>query len=493
LKIRLFLLFVLLIIAGCATVESQALQPGEYDSVICDGERLYLSWVSETEVSFFCDGDTPLTPTTAPPTQTPTPFPVNGTYYVAPSGSDDDPGTEARPFSTIAHGVGALDSGETLYIRTGVYYESFATSVDNVTIAAYPGERPIIDAQGTLPGDYYSFLIDLQGDHITLAGLEIRNVNGTAVWMRGNYGTVRDNRIHHCENKAILIGGTGVCENGITHTGNIVEGNEIWMTSLIHEGVQWGGRWAGAISAARCPSHTTIRGNTVYNTWGIGIQVYEGYNTIIEDNITWDNQLEHVYVNNAPRTLVQRNLAYNTPDSIYLYKNAPSTTFAFCDERSFPVTEDVIIINNLSLGGNRGFYFFNQQAGSGLKNFLIANNTFADSAVTGIQIRDGDHSNTRIYNNIFLEDGSLAIVATVAGIDFDFNLWLHTPPSIVAGDNDVIGDPLLAGGQAGAGWFLPLPGSPAIDAGTWLTEVGTDYNRTPRQQGVAYDIGAHEQ
>lgn len=450
---------------------------------------------------------TPVPPTsTAAPhtaTPTPTPFPTDGTYYVAPSGSDDAPGTEAQPFRTIARGVDALEPGTTLYVRDGTYHETFVVSVhgtdeEPVTISAYPGEYPVLDGENILPlGGYYDMLIILNGDHITLEGFDIQNVNGTAVQMSGNHNTVRNNRISYCYNKAVLIGGTGYCEGGVTNTGNIVEGNEVWMTSLIHEGVQYGGKWAGAISAARCPAHTVIRGNTVYETWGIGIQVYEGYDTIIEDNVTWDNQLEHFYVNNAPRTLVQRNMAYNTADSIYLYKNGPSTTYAFCDERDFPVTEDVTIVNNLSLRGNRGFYFYNQQSGSGLKNFLIAHNTFAHSETTSIQINDGDHSGSRVHNNIFLEDGSLAIVAQVNGIEFDYNLWSSTPPTNVVGSNDVIGAPDLTGGPSGAGelsadWFMPRLGSIAIDAGT-LTEVGADFYLTLRPQGNGYDVGAFEQ
>ena len=443
------------------------------------------------------------TPTpTPPPTHTPSPTATPPTstgnsYYVAPNGSDGNPGTEAQPYRTIDHGVSSLQENDTLYIRDGVYSEAFTVDTDNITISAYPGEYPILDGQDTLPGDYYGFLITLRGDHITLAGSEIKNLDGNAIWMRGSHNVVRDNRIHHCINKAILVSGGSYCDGGITNTDNLIEGNEVWMTSLIHEGVQYGGSWTGAITAARCPSHTTIRGNTVHETWGIGIQVHEGYDTIIEDNTVWNNQMAYFYVNNAPNTLVQRNLAYHTADSIYLYKNAPSSAFNFSDERDFPITEDVTIINNLSLGVSRGFYFFNQESGSGLKSFLIANNTFVDSVVTGIQIHDGAHSGSRIYNNIFLNDGSLAIVANTSGIDFDFNLWSSDPPDNVAGPNDVIGDPYLTRGNATAGqllpsYFLPLNHSPAIDAGFTLDDVLHHYNLIPRPQGESYDIGAHE-
>ncbi|MBL7064963.1 MAG: right-handed parallel beta-helix repeat-containing protein [Anaerolineae bacterium] len=426
-----------------------------------------------------------------------------GTYYVSTNGSDSNPGTEAQPFRTISKGITVLGPGDTLYLRAGTYSEQFTLSTSGtadrpITIAAYPGEHPIIDGYNQLPGDYYRMLIVLSGNYLILDGLEIQNINGTAIQIRGSYNTVRNAKIHHCTNKAVLIGGTGYCSGGVTNSHNVIEDNEVWMTSLIHQNVNTGGKWAGAISAARCPSHTTIRRNIVHETWGIGIQVYEGYDTIIEDNITWNNQLEHFYVNNAPRTLVQRNLAYNTPDSIFLFKDMPGTTFAFCDERAEPVTTNVTIINNLSLGGNRGFYFYNQQSGSGLKQFLIANNTFVNSRIAGIQIASGSHENSRIYNNIFLETGTVAIVPNDPDLDFSHNLWAKAPSAAASSPHDVITDPRLAqSGSTDPGllnpdWFRLSSDSPAIDAGLTSSEVPDDFDGVPRPQGAGYDIGAYE-
>lgn len=425
------------------------------------------------------------------------------TYYVAPNGDDSNPGTEAQPFRTLDKGISVLDSGDTLYIREGTYYEevtvsSSGTAGKQITISAYPEEHPIIDAQGTLPGDYYGYLITLRGDYITLSGLEIKNVYGTAVWVRGSHNIVRNMKIHHCLNKAILVGGGGDCSSGVSNAYDIVEDNEVWMTSLIHEGINYGGRWAGAISVARCPQHTIVRRNVVHETWGIGIQAYEAYNTTFEDNVVWNNQLEHYYVNNAPYTLVQRNLAYNTPDSIFLYMGRPGVGIAFCDENPEPLSHHVTIVNNLVLGGGRGFYFFNQQAESGLKDFLMAHNTFVDSHTVGLTIEAGDHENSRIYNNVFLEEGTVAIVPDDPDLDFSHNLWTEAPSAAASNAYDVIGDPRLVmsgstdPGLLDADWFSLLSDSPAVDAGITLSEVPSDFDGAPRPTGPGYDIGAYE-
>jgi hypothetical protein len=44
-------------------------------------------------------------------------------YYVSTSGNDDNPGTIAQPYRTIAKGVSYLQAGDILYLRGGVYVE----------------------------------------------------------------------------------------------------------------------------------------------------------------------------------------------------------------------------------------------------------------------------------------------------------------------------------------------------------------------------------
>ena len=45
------------------------------------------------------------------------------TYYVAPGGDDDNPGTKDQPWQTIGKAAATLVSGDTVYIRAGTYQE----------------------------------------------------------------------------------------------------------------------------------------------------------------------------------------------------------------------------------------------------------------------------------------------------------------------------------------------------------------------------------
>jgi hypothetical protein len=426
-------------------------------------------------------------------------------YFVSIDGNDDNPGTEELPFRTITKGVTVLDAGDTLYIRKGVYSERFQINASGsqnnpITISAYPGEHPVIDAQNTLPGTLHDYLVILRGDYITLSSLEIRNVYGIAVFVRGNYNTVSNMRIHHTLQEGILVAGSdGVsCVNGITNTSNVIENNEIWMASLRHEEVKSGGNWTAGISVGRCPEYTVVRRNTIYNNWGMAIQVFEAYTTTIEDNIAWNNQRSHYYINNAPYTVLQRNLSYNTPDTTYLYNDAPGVSIALADEKSAPVSHHIRVINNLTLGGAHGIFFFYQYPGSGLKNSIIAQNTLIDSISAGITIHNGDHQNTRIYNNIVSGDTTVVYVPDNPELHFSHNLWSNVPPASVASPNDVVGRPYLskigtkAPGHLDSRWFELLSYSPAIDAGIALNEISEDFDNVPRPQGPGNDIGAFE-
>jgi len=87
------------------------------------------------------------------------------TLYVAPDGSDENPGTEAAPFATIARAqqearvLTSAGGGVTVYLRGGVYYldapivftpEDSGTPFTPTVYAAYPGEQPVISGGARL-------------------------------------------------------------------------------------------------------------------------------------------------------------------------------------------------------------------------------------------------------------------------------------------------------------------------------------------------------
>lgn len=82
-------------------------------------------------------------------------------YYVSPKGKDLNPGTQKKPFASWQRLTEVLKPGDTGYIRGGVYkgFESnlsvychfkdiSGSENQGILIAAYPGEKPILDFTG---------------------------------------------------------------------------------------------------------------------------------------------------------------------------------------------------------------------------------------------------------------------------------------------------------------------------------------------------------
>ncbi|NMC21523.1 MAG: carbohydrate-binding protein [Thermogutta sp.] len=78
-------------------------------------------------------------------------------FYVSPSGSDDHPGTQEKPFATLQAAVNRLQPGDTLWIRGGVYRETVVfpaggTAEKPVTVKACRGERVVISGCEPIAG-----------------------------------------------------------------------------------------------------------------------------------------------------------------------------------------------------------------------------------------------------------------------------------------------------------------------------------------------------
>ena len=262
-----------------------------------------------------------------------------GAYYVSPSGNDSNTGTQDNPFKTIQKGVNVLGAGKTLYVRGGTYNEAVTikgsgTAGNPITIAAYPGETPILNG-----GSSIALLSSGGTNYWTIQGLTIQSTNRYTIqigfwgatastnWIiKGNtiygssvikgsnntydsnnvsgvypdgskYGTYSgqgdgdaglmdidgsnhdtfiSNKIHDFMN----YDGRGIWTQGYTHD-NVIEYNtvtNIMPTSGIGQSIDLDG--AGSIEW----NHTVL-GNTVVGDNYVGIQLENVFNSTIKNNI----------------------------------------------------------------------------------------------------------------------------------------------------------------------------------------------------------------
>ena len=133
--------------------------------------------------------------TETPATGMASPFPAGPgqTYYVAPHGSDSNPGTREQPWASPGYGSRQLRPGDTLIILGGRYVLSeydadiltppSGTPKAWITIQGEPGNRPILAGRDDL-----LTAINLSGvQYVRIANLEITHddqAQGQAAWFR---------------------------------------------------------------------------------------------------------------------------------------------------------------------------------------------------------------------------------------------------------------------------------------------------------------------
>ena len=118
--------------------------------------------------------------------------------FVAPTGSDRNPGTQERPFATVQRAQAAARPGDTVYLRGGVYHltetqiahkeriYACVTYLDKsgrpgkyILYSAYPGERPVFDYSAVMPADYRVAAFYVTGSWLHLKGFEVTGVQVT--------------------------------------------------------------------------------------------------------------------------------------------------------------------------------------------------------------------------------------------------------------------------------------------------------------------------
>jgi len=120
------------------------------------------------------------------------------TFFVAPTGGDDNPGTLEKPFATVQRAQNAAAPGDTVYIRGGTYtmQESqiarkqsiwaYVTFLDKsgtegrpIKYWAYEKERPVFDFSRVKPEGLRVTAFYVTGSWVHIKGLETIGVQVT--------------------------------------------------------------------------------------------------------------------------------------------------------------------------------------------------------------------------------------------------------------------------------------------------------------------------
>ena len=433
-------------------------------------------------------------------------------YYVSPSGDNNYQGTLTSPFKTITYGVSKLKAGDILYVRTGTYVErvtiylKVGTASDPIIIMAYPGEHPVIDGKGGIPGGENGvYMVNiLNSPYVTFDGFEIKDVNtlgnytvGGGIMGASDHLTIQNCKIHNIWASGVQMYGSHAivqdCEIYDISMG-AEQGSVVWMEHNNSAGNGGGiavrgerDHWPNGPGAV--VDSGIIRRNIVHDVWGEAISTFLSTHTIIEDNVVWNGWNFCIYLADTWGSVVQRNLVYYTADYTDPTLIGGSGVGIACwslwanYDATIPWQSDNTIINNIAFNCYRNFRFIK------LIRTTVAHNTFVNSLYEANVMLGTDNNlaseNSYFENNIIVQNADnsipIAYVGNPVGITINHNAWSRLPSSEASGIGDYIGDLKLAksvnieAGKLTGEYFKLLENSPAINKGAVIKVLSEDF------------------
>jgi hypothetical protein len=402
------------------------------------------------------------------------------TYYVAPTGSDNNAGmSNGAAFQTLQHAANLVKAGDTVIVCAGNYAgfnmgwdaPQNGTATAPIQFRADPGATITSRNSKTADG------IDLEADDYAIVeGFAVNNASGTIT--RAGIRAVNSDHVQLLNNDCDHNGEWGIF-TGFTDD-LLLQGNTTSNSQSQH-----------GIYVSNSSQRPVIRDNTSFGNADGGIQINadgsEGgigitYGALIEDNIIYNNDAvggSGINLDGVQNSRIQNNLLYNNHAS--------------------------------------GISLFQEDGAAPSSNNLVVNNTIvmASNARWALNIQDASTGNT-VYNNILYDanpsHGAIDISSdSLPGFTSDYNA---TDGRFTTSDGDTV--LTLAQWRTSTGQdahsFVSTPGalfvnastndyrlsstSPAIDAGTALAAPNdppaADIVGTSRPQGSRYDIGAYE-
>ena len=425
-------------------------------------------------------------------------------FYVAPNGNDANSGGISSPVETIKRAQALASSGDTVYIRGGIYtmredqiaeYNSiwaYVTKLDKsgISYLAYANETPIFDYKNIKPANYRIFAFFVTGNNILIKGIEVIGVQVTI--------------LTHTQSECFDIQGSNITLEQIKMHDGMAIG--VYMTKGSNNLI------------LNCDAYynydSVSESGTGGNTDGFGFHLKKGsVNNVIRGCRAWYNSDDGFdLINNAEAVLIENCWAFNNGYSVsgsnYFVSRgdgngfkaggygAGGTPYATIMSSFAPIPKNTIrfclavrnkqsgFYANHHLDGN---YWYNNTAYKNKRNFNMLNCVALNETDFAT---DGPGWNHTLANNL----GFAGITSELENIDkprcflttnyFDLPAITVNNSDFLSLDETLLTAPRESDGSLPKNDFLRLKaGSDIIDAGT---------NIAFPFKGAAPDLGCFE-
>lgn len=210
-------------------------------------------------------------------------------YYVAPTGSDSNPGTATLPFQSIARASKVALPGTTIHVAPGTYEGGFKTDMSGTEAQRIYYVSTVKWGAKLVPPMTSETKTgwDNRGSYVDIVGFEIdgsASRNGIkwthGIYNGGSYAIIKGNRVHHIaqDTSCNSAGGAGIGVDSYYHgVQSEVSGN------VVHDIGVPGCRFVQGIYISTSGS---AKNNVVHNIGGAAIQMWHDANKVIVCNNT---------------------------------------------------------------------------------------------------------------------------------------------------------------------------------------------------------------
>jgi len=390
--------------------------------------------------------------------------------FVAPTGDDDNPGTPAKPYRTLAHAVDAAPDGATIVLRAGEYREGgIAVTGKQLTLQPFPHEQvwlkgsAVIDtwqADGNVwratnwkPAPAYKppansidpgYPLAQHPDQVFVDGEALQHV-------ASKDAVVPDTFFINYERNELFIGDNP--------QGKTVEGSAVAQAITIEDAPGTVIRGLGFLHYATRPQRgaletdsagVTFERNTAAHNAGAGFSV-SGADNVVRDNISLRNGQLGLHGARADRLVLEGNrLAFNNQKRFNMRWEAGGAKVSnsndmvwrnnvvegnagnglWCDITCYNTT----IVHNLLRANDRAGLSYEISARA-----VIASNVFTNNE-TGVNINES--SDVEIYNNTLVENGTNLRIYEGKRVNPDPNTNIHIPWNVgdIVVENNILFD-----------------------------------------------------
>ncbi len=363
------------------------------------------------------------------------------TFHVAPGGSDSADGSISAPWATLQRAVDerTLTGGDCIYVRGGTYQQrvtltrSGTDAAHPITVAAFPGETPVLDGSTLTPPDKNDGLITIRNaSHLRLVGFEIANYRARSsassgrktpcgVYVEGACHDIeiRGNNIHHIGNHFANGNAFGLAVYGTTSepiAGVVITENEIHHCQVGNsESLSINGNVDGF----------TVSNNRVHENTNIGI-VAIGHEETCEDPAQDRARNGRISGNTIWECTSSGNPAYDSPCAGGIYVDGGTA---------------IVIENNTSFQNDIGIELASEHQDRTTDHITVRNNFVWRNRIGGLLLGGAEPNNggseyNQIVSNTFWGNDTNGD----GNGEIQFNHWCH--------HNTVRHNIVVAGAQA---------------------------------------------